>query len=161
MTQIPRVPDLNAQRAAMQKLAFLVGKWSGQARVLRGPDEWLELDQTEKAQYKLDGLILTIEGVGRSESDGAAILQAFGIISYDDENKTYHMRAFNDGRFLETEVALSAADKQLKWGFALGDIKTNSVMRITESGEWTETHEIAIGSQPAKRLMEVTVQHQK
>ena len=120
MTQIPRVPDLNAQRAAMQKLAFLVGKWSGEARVLRGPDEWLELDQTEEAQYKLDGLILTIEGIGRSESDGATILQAFGIISYDDESKTYHMRAFNDGRFLETEVELSAADKQLNVGLCAG-----------------------------------------
>jgi hypothetical protein len=161
MTQMPRVPDLNAQRAAMQKLAFLVGKWSGEARVMRGPDEWLELDQTEEAQYKLDGLILTIEGIGRSQSDGTTILQALGIISYDDESKTYHMRAFNDGRFLETKVELSAADKQLTWGFALGDIKTNSVMRITESGEWTETHEIAIGPQPAKRLMDVTVRRQK
>jgi hypothetical protein len=156
MTQMPRVPDLNAQRAAMQKLAFLVGKWSGEARVMRGPDEWLELDQTEEAQYKLDGLILTIEGIGRSQSDGTTILEAFGIISYDDESKTYHMRAFNDGRFLETKVNL-AGDKHLTWGFALGNIKTYSIMRITDAGLWTELHSITIDSQPEKRLMEVAV----
>jgi hypothetical protein len=156
MTQLLRTPDLNAQRAAMQKLAFLVGKWSGEARVLRGPDEWLELDQTEEAQYKLDGLILTIEGVGRSEPDGATILQAFGIISYDDESKTYRMRAFNDGRFLETEVKLSA-EKHLTWGFAMGNIKTFSIMRITEAGLWTEMHSITVDSLPEKRLMQVEV----
>jgi hypothetical protein len=88
MPQLPRVPDLNAQRAAMKKLAFLIGKWSGEARVLRGSDQWLDLDQSEEAQYKLDGLILTIEGVGRSKSEGVAVLQALGIISYEDETNT-------------------------------------------------------------------------
>jgi hypothetical protein len=161
MPQLPRVPDLNAQRAAMKKLAFLIGKWSGEAHVLRGPGQWLDLDQSEEAQYKLGGLILTIEGVGRSKSEGVAVLQALGIISYEDETNTYHMRAFNDGRFLETEVKLSADEKRLTWGFALGDIRTVSTMRIDETGAWTETHEIAIGSQPAKPLMNVTVRRQK
>ena len=57
MTHLPRVPDLNAQRAAMGKLAFLVGKWEGEASLLRGPGEWVELHQSEEAQYKLDGLM--------------------------------------------------------------------------------------------------------
>lgn len=30
-----RTPDLEAQRAAMKKLSFLIGKWSGEARVLQ------------------------------------------------------------------------------------------------------------------------------
>jgi hypothetical protein len=46
MTQLPRVPDLDAQRAAMKKLGFLVGKWAGEARLLRGPNETVELLQT-------------------------------------------------------------------------------------------------------------------
>ena len=106
MAHLPRVPDLNAQRAAMGKLAFLVGKWKGEARLLRGPGEWVELHQSEEAQYKLDGLIMVIEGVGRTKSDGHSVLQAFGVISFDDETAAYRMRAFNDGRFLESEVTL-------------------------------------------------------
>jgi len=47
----------------MKKLGFLVGKWTGEARLLRGPDESVELLQTEEAKYKLDGLILVIEGI--------------------------------------------------------------------------------------------------
>src|SRR5712692_10344383 len=63
-------PNLEAQRAAMKKLAFLVGKWSGEASVLRGPREFVDLWQTEEAQFKLDGLLLIIEGAGRLKSDG-------------------------------------------------------------------------------------------
>jgi hypothetical protein len=161
MAQLPRVPDLEAQREAMKRLGFLVGKWAGEARLLRGPTESVELLQTEEVQYKLDGLIVVIEGVGRTKSGGQLVLQAFGIISYDDERGTYRLRAFNDGRFLETQMKLLEAGKGMTWGFALGEIKTNSVLRINERGEWTELAEISIGSQPSKKLLELTVRPQK
>jgi hypothetical protein len=120
MSQLPRVPDLEAQREAMKKLGFLVGKWAGEARLLRGPTESVELLQTEEAQYKLDGLIVVIEGVGRTKSGDRPHVQALGIVSYDDERKTYHLRAFNDGRFLETEMKLLENSKGMTWSFALG-----------------------------------------
>jgi hypothetical protein len=161
MAQLPRVPNLESQRAAIKKLNFLVGEWVGDARLLRGPGEPTELVQTEEAQYKLDGLILTIEGVGRTKSDGKPILQALGVISYDDESKTYHMRAFNDGRFLETEVKLQEDGEGMTWGFALGEVRTKSLMQINDQGEWTELHEITIGSQPTKKLMELVVRRHK
>ena len=124
---------------------------------MRGPVEWMELHQTEEAHYKLDGLILVIEGVGRAKSGGPSLLQAFGIVSFDDESGKYHMRAFNDGRFLETQVKLLDEDKGMSWGFVLGEVRTNSVLRINESGEWTERAEIEIGSGPPKKLLELTV----
>lgn len=94
MAQLPRTPDLDAQRAAMKKLAFLVGKWAGEARLFRGPGEPVVLTQTEETQYKLGGLILSTEGIGRTKADGKPVLQAFGIISHDDESGTYRMRAY-------------------------------------------------------------------
>jgi hypothetical protein len=161
MDQPPRVPDLEAQRAALKKLDFLVGKWSGEARVLRGPGEPLELIQTEEVQYKLDGLILIIEGIGKTKADGKVALQALAIVSYEDERETYRMRAYNDGRYLETDLKLSENGKGITWGFRLGDIKTSSRLRINEKGEWTELTEIAIGSEPARKFMELTVSRQK
>jgi hypothetical protein len=109
----------------MKKLEFMVGKWAGEARLLRGPGGPVLLMQTEEAQYKLDGLILLIEGVGRTKADGKSALQALGIVSYDDESGTYRMRAFNDGRFLETELKLLDSGKGMTWGFALGQIRTS------------------------------------
>src|SRR5215469_9711688 len=155
MAQPPRTPNLETQRSAMQKLSFLVGKWSGEASVRRGPGDPLELIQTEQAEYKLDGLLLLIEGIGRNKTDGKIALQALGIISYDDEAGKYHMHAFNDGRYLETELKLTGNDNGLTWGFALGEIKTSSTLRIDANGHWTELHEITIGSQPPRRFMEL------
>ncbi len=141
----------------MRKLQFLVGEWAGEARVSRGPGQVAELAMTEKAQYKLDGLLLLIEGIGRAKSDGQPILQALGIISYDDDRKTYQMRAFNDGRSLETEVTLSDDGNGMTWGFAVGEFRTKAALRINAAGEWTELHELFIGSQPPKRSMELAV----
>src|SRR5260370_27664013 len=157
MAGLPRVPDLTAQRVAMKNLGFLVGKWSGEARLLRGPGEWVDLQKSEEAEYKLDGLILVIEGVGRTKSDGQSVLQALGLLSFDEETATYRIRAFNDGRFLESEVKLLGQEKVMSWGFALGPVTTKSVLRINESGEWTELAEITIGSEPPKKLLELTV----
>lgn len=161
MTQPPRNPDLAAQRSAMQKLAFLVGEWSGEAKIYRSGADPIELMQTEHAEFKLDGLVLLIEGIGRSKVDGRPALQALGIVSYDDETGTYHMRAFNDGRYLETEVKLAVDGSELSWGFALREIRTSSVLRLNEQGQWTELHEITIGTQPARKFMEVTVSRAK
>jgi hypothetical protein len=157
MAQAPRTPDLEAQRTAMKKLGFLVGEWSGEASVLRGPSQFIELAQTESAQFRLDGLLLVIEGVGRSKPDGKLALQAIGVVSFDDETGTYRMRAFNDGRWLETEIKLVDGGDSISWGFALGEFKTTSVLRINENGEWTERGELIVGDRPPQKMLELRV----
>jgi hypothetical protein len=157
MAQTPRTPDVDAQRIAMKKLEFLVGDWVGEASVLRGPGQFAELAQTESAHFKLDGLVLMIEGVGRTKADGKLSLQALGLISFDDETGSYRMRAFNDGRWLETEVKLADDGNSISWGFTLGEFKTATVLRISENGEWTEHGELVIGDRPAQKMMELRV----
>jgi hypothetical protein len=121
MVQTPKTPSLDAQRAAMRKLEFLIGEWSGEASVLRGVGQFVDLVQNESAQFKLDGLLLGIEGVGRTKTDARPALQALGLISFDDDAGTYRMRAFNDGRWLETEVKLADGENSISWGFTLGE----------------------------------------
>jgi len=141
----------------MKKLGFLVGEWSGEACVLREPGQFVDLDQSEVAQFKLDGLVLMIEGVGRAKSDAKPMLQALGLISFDDAAGIYRMRAFNDGRWLETEVQLIEEGQAISWGFALGEISTKSILRINEQGEWTELAELTIGTRPPQKLIDLTV----
>jgi len=142
----------------MEKLGFLVGKWEGTARLRRGPGQMVDLAQTETVEYKLGGLVLVIEGVGKAK-DGTPALQAYGIVSFDDESGTYRMRAFNDGRFLETEVKpLEGGDgMSWGWGFTVSDFKTSSVFRINGKGEWTELAKLTIGAQPPTTLLELAV----
>jgi hypothetical protein len=98
-----------------------------------------------------------IEGIGRNQTDGKIALQALGLVSYNDEACTYHMRAYNDGRYLETDLKLADDGKGISWGFVLGEIKTSSVLRLDEKGQWTESTEITIGSQPPRKFIELTV----
>jgi hypothetical protein len=161
MAQQIRMPDVEAQRTAMRKLSFLVGKWSGEARMLGGSGEPIKMKQSEEAEYKPDGLILTIEGVGRKKSDDRPVLEAFAVISYDDENGSYRMRAFNAGRYLETDLKLADDGKGATWGFTFGSIKTSSVLRINDQGEWTEQAEITFAAEPARKLLELSVRRQR
>jgi len=158
--QTPRPPDLAAQRAAMQKLSFLVGKWSGEAEVFAATGGSLRLAWGEDAQYKLDGLLLEIEANGRNKVDNKVVRQALGFISYDDFTGAYRMRTFNDGRYLETDLKQFDGGKGFTWHFEIGDIKTSSVLRINDKGDWTEAHDITVGSQPTRKLMEVRVSRQ-
>ncbi len=48
--QEPAEPNVESQREAMKKFAFLVGKWSGEARWF-GLHETLDLDFTEDVHY--------------------------------------------------------------------------------------------------------------
>ena len=159
--QTPKPPDIEAQRAAMKKLDFLLGEWSGDASAARGPGVVVEMNQSESAQFKLDGLVLMIEGIGRAKSDGSLALQALGLISFDDASGNYRMRAYNDGRWLETEVKLLEGGNGMSWGFTLGDISTKSIMRINDKGEWTERAEITIGTRQPQKLMDLVVRRMK
>jgi hypothetical protein len=156
MAQTPQTPNIEAQRTAMKRLDFLVGEWSGEASVLRG-GLFVDLSQTEVAEFKLDGLVLMIEGVGRTKPDGKVALQPLGLITFDDAARAYRGRGYNDGRWLETEIKLLDDGKSLSWGFTLGDVSTKSVMRINEKGEWTELTELTIGTRPPQKFMEVAV----
>ena len=140
----------------MKKLAFLVGKWSGGGRAWRGGDP-IEFTQTEEARFKLDGLALLIEGSGESKADGKAFLRALAIVSYDDGSGLYRMRAYNDGRYMETELKLASDGKGASWGFTIGGFRTSSVLRIDSAGDWTEAHDLLIAAQPPRKLMEIRV----
>jgi hypothetical protein len=157
MAQTLETPNLEVQRAAMKRLSFLAGEWSGQAFAARGPGVVVEMSQTEVAHFRLDGLVLLIEGVGRRKSDGGLALQALGLITFDDIAGAYRLRAYNDGRWLETEVKLLENGKSLSWGFSVGEINTKTLLRINEKGEWTEYAEITIGPRPPQKLLELVV----
>jgi hypothetical protein len=115
------------------------------------------LTQTEDVQYKLDGLVLLIEGTGRNKSDGKTVFRALGTVSFDEERGAYKFRAYNDGRYLETDLDLAEDGKGFTWGFEMGQIKTHYVMRLNQKGEWTEVGEVTIGGQPPRKFVELRV----
>jgi hypothetical protein len=157
VSQPPGSPDLNAQREAMKKLAFLAGHWSGPASISRGPGEPLHVTQSENVEYKLDGLVLLVEGQSTG-ADGKAQFQALATIAYDDASHTYRFRAYNAGRYLDTELAVQPDG--FSWGFEAGPAKIHNTMQLTVKGEWQETTDVTFGNGPPHHSVDMLLTHQ-
>ena len=143
---LAQAPNVEAQKEAMKKLSFLAGKWSGDATVQRGPGGPLKIRQSEDIQFRLDGLLLVIEGTGRDADSGKVQFNALGIVSYDDNKKEYRLRAYNDGRQVEAQVEVS--DRGFAWGFQSGPATVRNTMTVNDKGEWVETTTAKVGDRP-------------
>ena len=155
--QRPQSSSTDTERQAMQKLAFLRGNWLGPVSIARGPGEPLHLIQSETVEYKLDGLVMLIEG--RSTSAGSkAQFAALATVAYDDQTHTYRFRAYNDGHYIDTELSVLADG--FSWGFNAGPARIDNTMHLTAKGEWQETTEVTVGSNPPHRSVEMLLEHQ-
>jgi len=140
----------------MHKLAFLEGRWDGPVAIMRGPGEPLHLMQSEVVRYKLDGLVMLIEGKSCG-TDGNAQFEALATISFDDTSHSYRFRAYNEGHYLDTELTVLA--NGFSWGFSAGPARIVNIMHFTNKGEWQETGEVTVGNNPARRSVEMLLAH--
>lgn len=154
--QQPVSNSVDAQREAMRKLSFLVGHWSGPVTIVRGPGEALHLTQTEDVEYKLDGLVLLVEGKSTS-ADGKVLFSALATIAYDDASHTYRFRAYHEGHYLDTELSVPA--NGFSWSFTAGPAQIVNTMHLTGKGEWDEVTEATVGSNPPHRSVEMLLRH--
>jgi hypothetical protein len=155
--QQPPSSSAVVQREAMKKLAFLAGRWSGPVSIVRGPGEPLRLTQTENVEYKLDGLVLLIEGKSTA-GDGRAQFQALATIAFDDALHAYRFRAFNDGHYIDTELTVLADG--FSWGFEAGPAHIANTMHLSSKNEWQETTEVTVGNNPPRPSVEMLLQLQ-
>ena len=144
--------NVAAQHQAMQKLSFVVGHWSGPVTIVRGAREPLRLTQTEDVAYKLDGLVLLIEGQSTG-ADGKAAFAALATIAYDDASHSYRFRAYNDGHYLDTE--LSVSPDGFSWALTAGPAHVVNTMHLTDKREWSEVTETTIGNRPSMQSMDM------
>ena len=147
-----------AQRQAMQKLAFLAGHWTGPITVVRGPGEPFKAAQSEDVQFKLDVLVMLVEGKSTA-SDGKVEFSAMATISYDDATKTYRFRAYHDGQYIDTELAVTASG--FSWGFQGGPAHVVNTMHLTEKGEWQESTNVNMENAPPRQVVDMLLKRQQ
>jgi hypothetical protein len=150
--QQPTQSGADVQRQAMHKLAFLAGRWSGSVTVFRGPGEPLHLTQHEDVEFKLDGLVLLIQGKSTG-ADGKTQFEALATVAYDDASESYRIRAYHDGHYVDVPLAVLADG--FSWGFTSGSAKIENTMHLTAKGEWQETREVTVGDRPAQHSVEM------
>ncbi|HBY63302.1 MAG TPA: hypothetical protein DEH78_26060 [Solibacterales bacterium] len=141
LTAQPGNPSAAAQKAALEKLKFLTGSWAGEATVSLGPGRPMQLRQTEEVQFKLDGLLLLIEGTGRDDT-GKVVFNALAVVSFDAAAGVYRIRAWTGGNTVETELKVSAGG--FEWTTPQGPVTVVHRMKIDEQGRWAETSEAVL-----------------
>jgi hypothetical protein len=154
--QGPGQGGMDAQREAMHKLSFLAGKWSGPVTIVRGPQP-LHLTQTEQVEYKLDGLVMLIEGKS-TDSDGKSSFSALATVSYDESTHGYRIRAYNDGHYIDTE--LTVLPDGFSWGFKAGPADIVNTMHLTAKGEWSEVTQATMGTNPPMHAVDMLLAKQ-
>jgi hypothetical protein len=131
----------------MKKFDFIVGDWEGTGWMAFGPNQREDSRVVEHAEYKLDGAVLVIEGIGRAGGPGTAseriVHNALGVVSFDRAKGDYTMRAYRaDGQFIDAWI--KPGEGGLTWGFDIpGMGAMRYTMRINEKGQWHEIGEMS------------------
>ena len=141
-------------KEAMAKLAFLAGKWQGDAVFQMGPQTH-ELKQEETVESRLDGLVLVVEGKGTSKVDGKVYHHALATISYQPETKNYRVVAFRQDGNGVIATGMFLPDGAFQWGFEMDKMTVRYTIRHAPGDTWHETGEISFDKTTWKPLVEM------
>ncbi len=140
------VSDPVARREALMKLSFLVGDWSGDARMSRGPGGMENFRQTEHVRLAVGGQALVINGVGRmlvGDVPGDTAFQALGVLDWRPD-RGYQLRSMtHEGREGTFPVTLLPEAQGIVWGFEVPGGRVRYTVRLTPEGDWHERGEFS------------------
>lgn len=133
-----------AQIDAIKKLAFLEGEWKGEGWMDFGGQKQT-MSITEKAETRLSGVVLVVEGLGEVTIPGQEkpmrVHEALGVISYDPGSKGYKMRSWlANGMTKEFDVKLE--NGKIIWGYEqppMGHVRYT--IQLNDKGQWFEIGE--------------------
>lgn len=151
-----------AQRDAMKMLDFLVGEWKGEGWMEFAPGQRRTFRGTEVVQNRLEGLLLTVEGLHRGQTGGNAeevtVHNAFALVSYDGQAKRYRLQAYTSrGNYEDAEAKVT--DGQLVWGMKVpqfGDVRYT--VKRDDKGRWFEIGEVSEDGKTWRKFFEMTLE---
>jgi len=143
-------------QAPMQKLAFLVGEWEGEAWIQMGPERRDTVSQHESVEWRLGGEVLLIQGTGRQGE--RTVHSALATLAWDPTRQAYSMWTYASGRgTLQPEVEVG--DGVLVWSFTVpgGGRRVRYTARLDEQERWIETGETSTDGQTWHPFMAMTL----
>jgi hypothetical protein len=136
--------DVKINREQLSKLRFLSGSWKGDATIQQRGAAPIKVIQEERIEWRLDSLVLTVEGTGKDPVTQKVKFHAFAVISYNQQTQQLGMKSFTmEGR--QTDAYFNVvADNQFVWGFDVptGKIKY-SITLSTQEKIWYEKGEFS------------------
>lgn len=144
-----------AQKEALAPLSIMDGVWRGAGWSLDPVTRKRhDVTQTERVGPFLDGSVKLIEGRGYG-ADGSITFNAFAVVSYDAQKKTFTLSSWAMGR--SGDFPLTPTADGFIWTVPAGP---NAVVRYTaviKDGTWREVGEYVAEGQPPRRIFEMTL----
>jgi hypothetical protein len=138
---------IEAQRAAMVRLAFMDGVWRGPASTILPSGEKHNVTQTERIGPFLDGSVRVIEGRGY-DADGKVTFNAFGTISYNPATRAYTLHSYAQG--YAGDFVLTPTADGFVWEVPAGPVTIRYTATIKD-GAWREVGDrITPGKEPVR-----------
>lgn len=122
-------PDFSIRcKEEMKKLAYLAGDWKGEA-LYRGQNGPQTLTQTEHIEWKLQGLVLSIEGAGKQENPGTSqdeiVFQAFAMVNFDPADQQFKFKSFVKEGYSTNAYFKVLEENKFEWGFDIQTTRAN------------------------------------
>ena len=132
------------QQTAMQRLRWLIGRWSGTSEV--------NVENNRQVTYvqqiitpMLNGTIFTVSARGTALDSAtnkmALVYNSFGVISYNVKEKQYRWRTWRNPGDSYDEAAINIADSSYEYIANENDGFMRYKSRLNEKGQWVETGE--------------------
>lgn len=137
-----RGQSTNTNIEKMKLFKVWEGTWEGEGSMQMGPGESKKTKVQERIEYKLDGTILMVEGVGKVGEK--KIHHALGILSYNENKNEYEFNTYlNDGKNSNAWFSVIDTNKY-QWGFDVPTGKIRYSIRIdTSKNTWNEIGEFS------------------
>jgi hypothetical protein len=120
------------------------------------------ITQTENVQFRLDGVVLLVEGIGRGKLPGkdeeGVLFNALGVMSYDAQAKKYKVKAYrSEGQSVDADMTLT--EKGFIWGFKEPQrgLEVKYTLTVTPKGEWHEIGEFSQDGKTWTKFIEMTL----
>lgn len=141
-------PSAELYKEKMSVFNFWEGQWHGEGSMQMGPGPAKKSTVDETLQFKLDGTVMLIEGIGKAidpqTNQSQVVHHAMAILSYDPATGQYKFHTYlKDGR--STPAVLKVLEEnKYEWGFDVPNGKVKYLITIdTSKKTWHEEGEFS------------------
>lgn len=139
-------PTEGVAKEKMKPFAYWAGHWQGEGSIQMGPGPQKKSKVDEHLEFKLDGTVMLIEGIGKSVegNENKVVHHALAVLSFDQATNQYKFNSYLiDGRSTQAWLIIVEEGKY-QWGFDIpnGKIKYSITVSTSEK-TWNEIGEIS------------------
>lgn len=149
------------RKEAMKNLTFLAGQWEGEGWIMNREGNKNTFTQTEDIQWKMDGELLLIEGLGKSYDEALqeerVIHNALATVTYNTQTGNYDFQSYVAGRGSGTAVGKLLDEKTFQWELSAPHGKIRYTITINKEGQWYEVGEYSPDGQVWNQFFEMTL----